>query len=415
MKQYSSSGIYRWTTAFAFLAIVLLSVVCPASAQTEQKLYDFCSRPGCTDGEYPNGKLIRGAGGILAGTTTSGGAHGQGTVFWINASGVEKVLYSFCAQQSCADGAQPFDGLIADKSGNLYGTTYSGGAHGLGTVFKINKSGSESVLYSFCGVVGCPDGANPYAGLIMDTAGNLYGTTLGGGANNNGTVFELSTTGSEIVLHAFQNTPDFATPYGGLVMDSQGNVYGTTWFGGANNAGGVYEVSPDQTETRLYDKWCPLPCTQDGSSSAAMLLFANGSLFGTSVLGGAFSDGLVFQLNIKSKKETILYSFAGISDGDGAAPFAGLVNDTAGNLYGITTGGGVSGCSGGLQSGCGAVFTLTRSGGGWTESVLHSFANDAKDGVNPFGDLIVDSQRNLFGTTRLGGLNNAGTVFKIVP
>jgi len=415
MKQYSSSRVNRWSTAFPFLTIALLLAVCQASAQTEQKLYDFCSRPGCTDGEYPNGKLIRGAGGILAGTTTSGGAHNQGTVFWINASGVEKVLYSFCAQQNCADGSQPFDGLIADKSGNLYGTTYLGGAHGQGTVFKITKSGTESVLYSFCGVVGCPDGANPYAGLIMDKAGNLYGTTLGGGANNNGTVFELSTTGSEIVLHAFQNTPDFATPYGGLVMDTQGNVYGTTWFGGANNAGGVYEVSPDQTETRLYDQWCSLPCTQDGSSSAATLLLGNGNLFGTSVLGGAFAHGLVFQLNIRSKKETILYSFAGIPDADGAAPFAGLINDTLGNLYGTTTGGGVSGCGGGLQDGCGAVFKLTFSGGRWTESTLYTFANDAKDGANPFGGLIIDSQRNLYGTTRLGGLNNAGTVFKIAP
>jgi uncharacterized repeat protein (TIGR03803 family) len=248
----------------------------------------------------------------------------------------------------------------------------------------------------------------------MDTAGNLYGTTLGGGSLNNGTVFELTATGSETVLHAFLNTPDFATPYGGLVRDSQGNLYGTTWFGGANGTGGVFEISPDQTETILYDKWCALPCTQDGSSSGATLILSKGNLFGTSVLGGTFGHGLVFEVNIRSKKETILYSFAD-APADGDAPFAGLIMDTAGNLYGTTTGGGGSGCAGGLQTGCGAAFKLTPSGTGWTESILHSFVNDQTDGVNPFGALIIDSQSNLYGTTRLGGLNNSGTVFKITP
>ena len=414
MKPYSSTKTSHWANAVALLLIAMLAVVCQASGQTEQRLYDFCSRTGCTDGLYPNDKLIRDAQGNLYGTTTSGGTHNEGTVFRISPSGVEKVIYSFCAQQSCTDGANPFDGLIADKSGNAYGTTYSGGAHGQGTVFKISALGVESILYSFCPVVGCPDGANPYAGLVMDAAGNLYGTTLGGGANNNGTVFELSTTGSETVLHAFQNTPDFATPYGGLVMDNLGNLYGTTWFGGANGTGGVYEISPNQTETILYDKWCALPCTQDGSSSGATLILSKGNLFGTSVLGGAFGHGLVFEINIRSKKEAILYSFAD-APADGTAPFAGLIMDTAGNLYGTTTGGGGAGCGGGLQVGCGAVFKLSPSGTGWTESILHAFTNDATDGVNPFGGLIIDSQSNLYGTTRLGGLNNSGTVFKITP
>ncbi len=414
MKQSSGTRISRWANGLAFLSVAILSLVFEASAQTEQKLYDFCSRTGCTDGQYPNVKLVRDPKGNLIGTTTSGGAHNQGTVFRISPTGVEKVLYSFCAQQSCADGASPFDGVIMDKNGNFYGTTYSGGAHGLGTVFKISAAGVETVLYSFCGVVGCPDGANPYAGLVMDTAGNLYGTTLGGGSLNNGTVFELTPTGSEIVLHAFLNTPDFATPYGGLVRDTLGNLYGTTWFGGANGAGGVYEVTPSQTETRIYDKWCALPCTQDGSSSGATLILSKGNLFGTSVLGGAFGHGLVFEVNVRTKKETILYSFAD-APADGTAPFAGLLIDTAGNLYGTTTGGGGTACGGGLQDGCGAVFKLAPSGTGWTESILHSFANDATDGVNPFGALIIDSQSNLYGTTRLGGLNNSGTVFKITP
>jgi len=412
MKQFSSTRISRWATALALLAIAMVALVRQVSAQTEQKLHDFCSKPGCKDGLYPNGALVMDKKGNLYGTTTSGGAHNQGTVFKISASGVEKVLYSFCSQPSCTDGASPFDGLVMDKKGNLYGTTYSGGTRGLGTVFEISASG-ESVLYSFCPVQGCPDGANPYAGLIVDKLGNLYGTTLGGGSLNNGTVFEFSpTTGSEIVLHAFDNTPDFATPYGGLTMDGKGNLYGTTWFGGANGSGGVYEVSPDQTETRLYDKWCAYPCTQDGDSSAAGLLLSNGTLFGTSTLGGSFAHGAVFKINIKKKKETMLYSFAGVENADGAVPFAGLITDANGNFYGTTSGGGVRGCSGGLQDGCGTVFKLSPSG---TESILHRFANDANDGVNPYGGLIMDSQSNLYGTTRMGGVNNGGTAFKITP
>ena len=254
------------------------------------------------------------------------------------------------------------------------------------------------------------------AGLIMDAAGNLYGTTLGGGANNNGTVFELSTTGNETVLHAFQNTPDFATPYGGLVMDNLGNVYGTTWFGGANGTGGVFEISPNQTETILYDKWCAYPCTQDGdSSTAALIADKKGNLYGTSILGGAFALGLVFEINVRSRTEVMLYSFGGVQDADGAAPWAGLTADANGNFYGTTTGGGISGCAGSLLNGCGSVFKLSPSGTGFTESILHNFANDRSDGTNPFGGLILDSQNNLYGTTRLGGLNNGGTVFKIIP
>jgi uncharacterized repeat protein (TIGR03803 family) len=270
------------------------------------------------------------------------------------------------------------------------------------------------VLYSFCAQSTCADGANPYAGLIIDAAGNLYGTTLGGGSLNNGTVFELSPTGSETVLHAFQNTPDLATPYGGLILDSFGNVYGTTWFGGVNGTGGVFEISPNQNETILYNQWCANACTQDGESSAAALIAdKKGNVYGTTALGGAFASGLVFKLNVARKTETILYSFAGAAKEDGAAPFAGLVADTSGNFYGATTSGGVSGCGGGLQDGCGSVFKLSPAGTGFTESILHNFANDRTDGTNPFGGLILDSQNNLYGTTRLGGLNGGGTVFKI--
>ena len=414
MKHFSGTRISAWANALTSVLVALLATVCPAFSQIEQKLYDFCSQPGCTDGLYPNGALVMDKKGNLFGTTTSGGAHGEGTVFEITASGVEKVLYSFCAAPSCTDGSSPFDGLIIDKKGNLYGTTYSGGAHGQGTVFKVSATG-ESVLYSFCAVLGCQDGANPYAGLTVDKSGNFYGTTLGGGSTNNGTVFEVNTTGSEIVLHSFENTPDFAFPYGGVTLDTKGNLYGTTWFGGANNSGGVYEVGVDQTETRLYDHWCAFPCTQDGDSSTAALLLSKGNLYGTSTLGGAFAHGMVFQLNIKKKKETILYSFAGVADADGAVPWAGLITDKSGNLYGTTSGGGVSGCSGGLQDGCGTVFELSPSGTGQTESLLRTFANDATDGANPYGGLLLDKTNKLYGTTRLGGVNNGGTVFKITP
>jgi uncharacterized repeat protein (TIGR03803 family) len=197
-------------------------------------LYSF----NYSDGAIPYAGLIADASGNLYGTTESGGASSNGTVFQVTPTGSETVLYSFTG----TDGAIPLAGLIADASGNLYGTTSSGGANGGGTVFKLTPTQSgpwtENVLYSF----NYSDGAIPYAGLIADASGNLYGTTESGGASNNGTVFQVTPTGSETVLYSFSSS-DGADPDAGLIADASGNLYGTTIFGGANDLGTVFKLA----------------------------------------------------------------------------------------------------------------------------------------------------------------------------
>ena len=185
------------------------------------------------------------ANGNLYVTTLYNGAYGGGTVFKIGSDGTAATFYNFCNPTDCKNGKYPQAGLILDTKGNLYGTTYGGGAHGNGTVFELSPSGTETVLHSFCSRSGCSDGAHPRSALVMDTAGNLYGTTYFGGTNNLGTVFKLSPNGTESVLHSFgANSSDGTHPYAGLVMDTAGNLYGTTYSGGANGYGTVFKVTP---------------------------------------------------------------------------------------------------------------------------------------------------------------------------
>jgi len=193
---------------------------------------------GGSDGEYPYAGVIRDAGGNLYGTTSAGGVSGFGTVFEIDAKGNETVLYSF---RGGANGEYPSASLVGDAAGNLYGTTNSGGTSGSGIVFQISPAGKEAVLHSF---KGGKDGEYPYASVIRDAAGNLYGTTYGGGASGWGTVFEINPTGKETVLYSFGGAADGASPEGGLVQDAAGHLYGTTKYGGAFGAGTVFELSP---------------------------------------------------------------------------------------------------------------------------------------------------------------------------
>lgn len=282
----------------------------------------------------------------------------------------EQTLYSFCPGTACTDGLSPFAGLIMDGSGNLYGTTVDGGATatmyppGFGEVFKLTPNGTETVPYSFTSNYVFPDGANPVAGLIMDGSGNLYGTTYYG-AYGAGTVFEVTpTTGTETVLYTFFGYSDGANPSAGLVRDSSGNLYGTTSLGGGGYAG----------------------CNNNGCGTVFQLA-PNGTL-------------------------TTLYTFTGGSDG--ANPTAGLIMDS-GNLYGTTSAGGntAAGCSNSLGTlGCGTVFKLTPNGSTFTFSVLYSFAGGV-DAANPGAAVIMDSHGNLYGTTQNGGTDNAGAVFKL--
>lgn len=377
------------------LTIVLVSAVIAArsaQAQTFSVLYAFA---GEADGGYPYAGLIRDAKGNLYGTTYYDGASGLGTVFKLDNTGKERVLYSFTGIGG--DGANPFGGLVRDTKGNLYGTTLGGGS-GYGTVFTLDRTGKETVLYRFPGTG--TDGASPLAGVVRDRNGNLYGTTYYGGAGY-GTAFKLDTTGKETVLWSFTGDPDGAYPWAGLVPDAQGNLYGITSAGGAFNCscGMVFKLDNTVKETVLYGFI--------GGGYGALPVYgylirdAKGNLYGTTSEGGATFHGTVFALD-KTGNETVLYSFTGIG-GDGAYSYAGVVRDTKGNLYGTTLGGGASGW--------GTVFKLDKTG---KETVLHSFAYST-DGALPYAGLVRDSAGNLYGTTNVGGASGAGTVFKLTP
>ena len=199
---------------------------------------------GGSDGSGPAAGLVTDNSGNLYGTTTFGGALGNGTVFKVDSSGNETVLHSFCNLSGCADGASPVGGLVRDGAGNLYGTTVGGGLNGGGTVYKLDTSGNEHVLYNFCSQPSCADGLQPEAGLVLDNKGDLYGTTLLGGASFQGAVFKVDSTDKETVLYSFTGSTDGQQPYGGVIRDSAGNLYGTTPFGGANGSGAVFKIAP---------------------------------------------------------------------------------------------------------------------------------------------------------------------------
>jgi uncharacterized repeat protein (TIGR03803 family) len=320
------------------------------------------------DGMNPAAGVVRDAAGNLYGTTYYGGktskacSQGCGTVFKLNKARKETVLHSF---NTVEGGENPYSDLIRDSDGNLYGTTLQGGkrskaclpSYGCGTVFKLDKEGRFTVLYSFAGGT---DGVWPAAGLYRDAAGNLYGTTLQGGSSNWGTVFKLDTTGKETVLYNFSNGPDGGAPMAGVIQDAAGNLYGTTTSGGL------------------------------------------------AVCGGAFSCGVVFKLDPKGN-ETVLHAFTGSPDG--AYPQAALIQDAAGNLFGTTKEGGPTNG----ESNGGTVFKIDANG---IESVLYRF--DYVHGAYPEGHLVQDSAGNLYGTAVIGGNNGCGgagcgTVFKITP
>jgi uncharacterized repeat protein (TIGR03803 family) len=417
----------------ALLVMIFVAFSVPVMAQTETVLYTFGNTP--TDGYEPAAPLLMDASGNLFGTTSGGGTavlcpdpsgpNACGTVFeLVNSAGnyTEKVLYNFTGPP---DGDDPTAGLIADSSGNLYGTTgYGGsnlcGATTCGTVFELVKSASgytEKVLYTFTGF----DGGFPLSVLIMDSSGNLYGTANGGGANGYGVVFELvnsSGSYSEKVLYSFgANAADGAYPLSSLVMDAAGNLYGTTsedlgpFSCGHTSCGTVFELvnSPGgYTESVLYT----FAESNGANPQAGLVMDSSGDLYGTTSNGGAYGFGTVFELTNSSGTytEKVLHSFGGTPT-DGVMPVASLLMDGSGNLFGTTKMGGSATLCDGL--GCGTAFELFYYSGTYTEQVLHSFG-EVGDGESPAAALIMDSAGNLYSTTEVGGSSlSLGTVFEI--
>lgn len=400
------------------LAVALLSLLftgATAGAQTFTLLRQF---PGKGDGRYPYGNMLRDGAGNLYGTTGGGGSFAYGTVFEIDAQGKETILHSFWG----GDGLQPWDGLVRDAAGNLYGTTYDGGTlekgqceHGCGSVFKLDKTGKLIVLHHFTGGT---DGGQPQAGLVRDSMGNLYGTTTMGGdlscgyGRGCGLVFKVDQNGKQTVLHAFSEPPDGARPSGELIRDKAGNFYGVTESGGSFSYGTVFKFDSSGKETILYS----FQGVSSGEYPVGRLARdGDGNLYGTTNSGGDVSCylcGVVFKID-KAGQETVLHTFTG--NPDGAYPFSGVTRDAAGNLYGTTyAGGGSAGC---YTLGCGSVFEVDANG---KETVLHGFTGGS-DGEIPFGALIVDKSGNLYGTAPAGGNracgqgSGCGVVFKLTP
>jgi uncharacterized repeat protein (TIGR03803 family) len=398
----------KFTQSALFLLLVGFGAVPLSSAQTFTVLYSFT---GGTDGAEPSGGLILDSVGDIYGTS-EGTIAAKGSIFRLSTAGKFTLLHNF--GEGGAGGAYPEAALIEDSGGNLYGTASAGGSAGQGTIFKLPKKGKFAVLYSFSGVL---DGSDPVAPLILDPAGNLYGTTyLGGSPNCNaygrdsscGTVFKLDTKGHRTILHRFTELrKDGDFPSAGLLRDAAGNLYSTTTVGGPAGVGTVFELDPAGNETVLHAFHGP-----DGAVPfSGLIQDAAGNFYGTTTSGGDF--GTVYKLDPQGN-ETVLYTFTG--GDDGLAPFGNLVMDTAGNLYGTTAAGGKSTACFEIE-GCGVVFKLDPSG---QETVLHSFTGGT-DGFEPESALIMDAAGNLYGTTNFGGIVNnecaggCGVVFKITP
>jgi uncharacterized repeat protein (TIGR03803 family) len=387
-------------------------------------IYNFTG--STSDGSNPHCAPLIDGSGRLFGTTVYGGASGDGTVYKLTPGGggswTETLLHSFAGHPG--DGAEP-DGDLLMVSSNLYGTTAIGGSSNAGTVYEMkNSSGtwSESVLYNFAGGTG--DGGGPFSAVIV-SGGVLYGTTFYGGSNLDGTVFSLTPPSpwTEAILYNFgASASDGQNPHSALLDAGSGVYYGTTYNGGSDSSGTVYELKDSSgtwTETVIYT----FTGGSDGSNPhPAVIMDSSGALYGTTVFGGANSKGTVYKLTPGgggSWTESVLYSF-GASSSDAAIPLAGVVfGSTQSVLYGATTkGGGSSGCS----YGCGTVYKLTLSGGTWSESILYAFTGYANsDGEDPYSD-ITYSGGWIYGTTYSGGTsancsdtNGCGTVYALQP
>jgi uncharacterized repeat protein (TIGR03803 family) len=364
------------------LAAPIWTAAGTAKANSENTVYSFS---GGEDGAYPQSTLVIDKSGNLYGTTPSGGTAGDGVIFKLTPDGHETVLHSFAGG---ADGLRPMGGLVAGPDGNFYGATYQGGAGDYGTIFRVTPRGKEKVLYA---LRGGKHGEEPQGRLVADPEGNLYGTAFGG-IKNAGIVFKVTSRGRFTVLHAFGRGADGAEPAPDLACDSNGNVYGTTLQYG-DGYGTVFRISPSGAETVLYS----FKGGSDGFLAlGALALDSKGKLYGTTSSGGGSGNGTIFKLSQTGRKIT-LYSFN--ADAVGDRPSNGLILDTKGNFYGTTTDGG--------EGGLGTVFKLTPKG---ELSVLYAFFGG--DGT-PSDEVSMDGAGNLYGTTANGGSANAGTVFEV--
>jgi uncharacterized repeat protein (TIGR03803 family) len=412
----------------AALAIIVLALSLVPVATADVAITVLYTFTGGADGGAGGSALTPDGSGNLFGTTVVGGQYGLGTVFELmpNGSGgwTYNVLYSFGGG---ADGSYPINraGLSFDSQGNLYGSSSGGGTYGDGAVWELSKGSngtwSMGILWNFQGTQGM-DGASPEASVLLDAAGNVYGTTAEGGQEY-GVVYKLTPAGSgwrETILHTFTGGNDGYAPEASLVWDHAGNLYGTTMFGGAYQQGVVFKLhntGSNWVETVLYS-FTGNSDGSDGSLPQGNLAFDNvGRLYGTTEhttpnnggYGGVFRLAPAPTAPLTAQQPwqiTWLHHFSGT---DGAYPYSGVIFDNSGNLYSVTFNGGQSqNCRGG----CGVAFELSPSQQGWTETVLYNFTNGS-DGSQPLGNLLLGNGGILYGTTPGGGSDGYGTVYQL--
>jgi uncharacterized repeat protein (TIGR03803 family) len=400
---------------YSVLAALLILVNAAWAAGTTQ-IYSFA---GGNDGEYTDTELVMDSAGNLYGTSVQGGTHSSGTVFQLSPSGsgwTHTVLYNFTGG---ADGGEPYKGVTLDAQGNLVGTAVTGGSGscegGCGVVFKLTNSGgvwTQSVIHAF---TGGNDGSGPGSPVAFDKHGNIYGTTPTGGAKGFGVVYEIrpgaSGSWNLSVIHTFTGGVDgLGGSASRLLLDAVGNVYGVCTVGGTKGFGNVYELSRSSGGKWQLTTLYSFQDQPDGASPYGGLIFdKSGNLYGTTYYAGANDLGTVYKLTRSNGAwtESVLYSFKGGTDGD--APISTLASDAKGNLYGTTSDGGAAGCT------CGTIFRLAPgTGGTWTETVVYRFPGSPKPGF-AYNGMVSDGKGNFYGTTVHGGPANDGTIYEFTP
>lgn len=400
------------TCSLAAILAVCLGMSSWLYAQTYQVLYNFSNENGGDDIDSP---LVSDGAGNFYGTAFSGGASyqlhcefwgGCGTVFKIDASGNKTTLHDFGLTKS--DGQNPQAGVVRDSAGNLYGTTRYGGANGYGVVFKLDPSGNETILHTF---TKDGDGAYLLGGLLLQPNGDIYGTAQQGGnlsvctGQGCGTIFKITASGNFKVLHTFRGGTDGANPVAALITDHAGNFYGTASTRGTTQWGVVFKLDSNAQYTVLHSFVCG--ADDGGEPDAPLTRDSSGNLYGTTSYCGAQDIGTVFKIDT-SGNTTVLHSFAGSAGLDGQYPEGGVILDSQGNLYGTA---GIGG-----SFGSGVVYELTPDG---QETILHNFAGPPSDGKEPDAELFRDNSGNLYGTSAIGGPGSCpigcGTIFEITP
>ena len=392
-------------------AMALLATAAWA-ASAAKLIYSFA---GSGDGEYTDTELVMDSAGNLYGTSVQGGIYGGGTVFQVTPAGVHTVLYDFTGG---ADGGEPYKGVTLDAQGNLYGTAVTGGGGscegGCGVTFKLSNSGgvwTQSVIHTF---TGGKDGSGPGSPVAIDEQGNVYGTTPTGGANGMGVVYQLrpgATGGWTLrVIHTFTGGSDGG---GGsasrLMIDATGNLYGVCTVGGTNGFGTVYKMSSVQGKWQFTTLYAFKDQPDGALPYGGVISDKAGNLYGTTYYAGVHDLGTVYKLTHSNGTwtESVLYSFKGGTDG--ASPISSLVADAAGNLYGTTSDGGAAACV------CGVIFKLTRGATGkWTESVAYRFPGMPQPGF-AYNGMVAGSTGTFYGATVHGGSGNDGAIYQFTP